>query len=99
MRGPDVVKFLLEDPLFPRTVYHCLNQMEFCLQKLPAPKNAEILEGIAELKQAEDRNLGFVGRTRIALRKLRSIRATLTVSTILIAVKGAIYSFFPNNHR
>ena len=51
VRGPDVVKFLLQEPLFPRTVYHCLDQMEFCLQKLPAPKNAEILEGIAELKK------------------------------------------------
>ncbi len=51
VRGPDVVKFLLQDPLFPRTVYHCLDQMEFCLQKLPAPKNAEILASIAELKK------------------------------------------------
>jgi len=51
VRGPDVVKFLLQDSLFPRTVYHCLNQMEFCLQKLPAPKNAEILASIAELKK------------------------------------------------
>ena len=51
VRGPDVVKFLLQDPLFPRTVYHCLNQMELCLQKLSAPKNTEILASIAELKK------------------------------------------------
>ncbi len=51
VRGPDVVKFLLQDPLFPRTVYHCLGEVENCLQKLPQPKNAEILESTADLKK------------------------------------------------
>jgi uncharacterized alpha-E superfamily protein len=51
VRGPDVVKFLLQDPLFPRTVYHCLGEVENCLRKLPQPKNAEILESVADLKQ------------------------------------------------
>jgi uncharacterized alpha-E superfamily protein len=51
VRGPDVVKFLLQEPLFPRTVYHCLSAAENCLQQLPPPKSAEILESIADLKK------------------------------------------------
>lgn len=51
VRGPDVVKFLMQDPLFPRAVHHCLVQLEYCLEKLPQPKNAPILAGIAALKQ------------------------------------------------
>ena len=49
MRGPDVLKFLLQDPQFPRTVYHCLSELERCLDKLP--RNAAILDSIADLKQ------------------------------------------------
>jgi uncharacterized alpha-E superfamily protein len=49
VRGPDVLKFLLQDPQFPRTVYHCLSELERCLDKLP--RNAAILDSIADLKQ------------------------------------------------
>jgi uncharacterized alpha-E superfamily protein len=47
--GPDVLKFLLQDPQFPRTVYHCLSELESCLGKLQ--KNAEMLDSIADLKR------------------------------------------------
>lgn len=46
--GPDVVRFLLQDPWFPRAVYHCLCGMERFLQELP--KNSQLLTGIASLK-------------------------------------------------
>jgi len=32
--GPAVVKYLLTDPHFPRTVEHCLNEIEICLSEL-----------------------------------------------------------------
>ena len=31
----DVVKYLLKDPYFPRTVQHCLDEVEACLAELP----------------------------------------------------------------
>jgi uncharacterized alpha-E superfamily protein len=49
VRGPDVLKFLLQDPLFPRTVYHCLEEVEDCLSRLP--RNLAPLESIAELRE------------------------------------------------
>jgi uncharacterized alpha-E superfamily protein len=38
VRGRQVVEFVLKDPLFPRTVQHCLNEMESCLTELPNHK-------------------------------------------------------------
>jgi uncharacterized alpha-E superfamily protein len=35
VRAQDVVRFLLKDPHFPRTVHHCLNEIEGCLAVLP----------------------------------------------------------------
>lgn len=35
VRAQDVVQFLLKDPHFPRTVHHCLNEIEGCLAVLP----------------------------------------------------------------
>jgi uncharacterized alpha-E superfamily protein len=35
VRAHDVVEFLLKDPHFPRTVHHCLNEIEGCLAVLP----------------------------------------------------------------
>jgi uncharacterized alpha-E superfamily protein len=34
VEGPDVVRFLLRDPHFPRTVQHCLAEIESCLTVL-----------------------------------------------------------------
>lgn len=49
VRGPDVLGFLLQDPLFPRTVYHCLGEVEACLRRLP--RNDALLQGMATLKR------------------------------------------------
>jgi uncharacterized alpha-E superfamily protein len=35
VRSQDVVRFLLKDPHFPRTVHHCLDEIEGCLSVLP----------------------------------------------------------------
>lgn len=40
VRGPDVVDFLLKDENFPRTVHHCLNEIESCLAALPSYETA-----------------------------------------------------------
>ncbi|MBE2295019.1 MAG: alpha-E domain-containing protein [Phycisphaerales bacterium] len=49
VRGPDVLKFLLQNKSFPRSVACCLTQMEMCLQDLP--KNASVLASIADLRE------------------------------------------------
>lgn len=48
VRGPDVLKFLLQDTFFPRAVCHCLGEMEDCLVRLPG--NTAVLESISRLK-------------------------------------------------
>lgn len=40
VRRKDVVNFLLKDPHFPRTVHHCLNEIEGCLSVLPRHEDA-----------------------------------------------------------
>lgn len=46
--GPDVLKFLLQDPYFPRSVAFCLRQLEICLRKLP--RNDAPLTALAEIE-------------------------------------------------
>jgi uncharacterized alpha-E superfamily protein len=36
VNGPSVVHFLLNNPHFPRSVMHCLAEIESCLEVLPA---------------------------------------------------------------
>jgi uncharacterized alpha-E superfamily protein len=40
VRSQDVVNFLLKDPYFPRTVHHCLSEIENCLAVLPSNEQA-----------------------------------------------------------
>ena len=47
--GPDVLKFLLQNDSFPRSVSFCLKQLEAGLRELPG--SASSLEAIAPLKQ------------------------------------------------
>jgi uncharacterized alpha-E superfamily protein len=47
--GPDVLKFLLQDLYFPRSVAFCLRQLEICLRKLP--RNDTPLAALAEIEQ------------------------------------------------
>jgi uncharacterized alpha-E superfamily protein len=35
VNGEDVVEFLLKDGRFPRSVYHCLGELEYCFLELP----------------------------------------------------------------
>lgn len=35
VRGRQVLEFVLKNPDFPRTVHHCLNELESCLKALP----------------------------------------------------------------
>lgn len=49
VRGPDVLRFLLQDPHFPRSVLHCQKELEISLKDLP--KNDGPMECIAKMKQ------------------------------------------------
>jgi len=45
IHGPDVITFLLDDPLFPRSVLHCLGETERALEQLPLPEAAQAKAG------------------------------------------------------
>jgi uncharacterized alpha-E superfamily protein len=49
VRGRQVLEFVLKDPLFPRTVHHCLNELESCLVALP--NHAPPLRAVCEARQ------------------------------------------------
>ena len=49
VRGPDVLKFLLQNELFPRSTVFCLKQLETRLSDLP--RNSAAKAAIASLKQ------------------------------------------------
>lgn len=36
VKGIEVLRYLLQDPYFPRAIHHCLNQVEQCLRNLPS---------------------------------------------------------------
>ncbi len=48
VRTRDVVHYLLKDPLFPRTVHHCLTEIEGCLLRLPSATSA--LDAVREAR-------------------------------------------------
>jgi uncharacterized alpha-E superfamily protein len=49
VRGRQVLEFVLKDPLFPRTVHCCLNELESCLKALP--NHALPLQAVREARQ------------------------------------------------
>jgi uncharacterized alpha-E superfamily protein len=49
VRGRQVLEFVLKDPLFPRTVHCCLNELESCLKALP--NHALPLEAVCLARQ------------------------------------------------
>jgi len=49
VRGPDVLQFLLQDRHFPRSVLHCLDELDECLQDLP--ENKVPLSWVAQINQ------------------------------------------------
>ncbi len=52
VRGPDVLRFLLRDPAFPRSVAFCLQQLEDCLAELP--DHEDTLRVVARLTRMID---------------------------------------------
>ena len=48
VRGRAVLRFLLQDDLFPRTVYYCLGEIEQCLRGLPGNESALRVLGRAQ---------------------------------------------------
>jgi uncharacterized alpha-E superfamily protein len=53
VRAQDVVLYLLKDPHFPRTVHHCLNEIESCLAVLP--HNEEAMKAARQAYRRLDR--------------------------------------------
>lgn len=53
VNGKQVVEFVLKNPIFPRTVLHCLNEMETCMTGLP---NSD--EPLKAVHAAKERLLG-----------------------------------------
>ena len=49
VRRPDVLKFLLQEDRFPRAFYHCLLEVESCLNDLP--KNEKPLKQLGSLQR------------------------------------------------
>jgi uncharacterized alpha-E superfamily protein len=49
VKGEDVVKFLLQDDEFPRSLGYCLNDITRYLQKLP--NNTEVLRAVARVRK------------------------------------------------
>lgn len=49
VRPPDVLKFLFQERRFPRSFYHCISQVEGCLQDLP--RNDAPLRHITQLQR------------------------------------------------
>jgi uncharacterized alpha-E superfamily protein len=75
IRGPDVLSFLFQNEQFPRSVCHCLQELEHCLDGLPRGKPVvqklhEVSKVASSLKVAEMDNAALhaeVDRLQLAL--------------------------------
>lgn len=47
VRGPEVMRFILVDERFPRSITHCLRQLETCVASLP--RSQQVHEGLARV--------------------------------------------------
>jgi len=78
IRGPDVLSFLFQNAEFPRSVRHCLLELQHCLDGLPRGKPVvqklhEVSQVVADLKVAEMDNAALhaeVDRLQLALADL-----------------------------
>jgi len=78
IRGPDVLSFLFQNAEFPRSIRHCLLELERCLASLPRGKPVvqklhDVSEGVGELNVAELDNKALhaeVDRLQLALADL-----------------------------
>ena len=64
VRGPDVLRFLLQDTLFPRAVNHSLEALEACLERLPRShlpraKLAQLRDQVIQARVAELAHTGL----------------------------------------
>ncbi|NTV96423.1 MAG: alpha-E domain-containing protein [Thiobacillus sp.] len=93
VRSQDVVAFLLKDPHFPRTVHHCLNEIEGCLAVLPA--NAQAMKAARQAWRRLDR-MQLDGLAPVVLHEyLDQVQADLG------AIHGAVskqYFYLHQNH-
>lgn len=93
VRSQDVVGFLLKDPHFPRTVHHCLNEIEGCLAVLPA--NAQAMKAARQAWRRLDR-MQLDGLAPVVLHEyLDQVQADLG------AIHGAVskqYFYLHQNH-
>ena len=91
VNGAGVLRFLLQDPNFPRSVYHCLGEVQHSLNKLP--RNEAPLHSMLRLKrqvyEVDVRDLtnqelhSFIDALQIALGKLHDqIRATYFLTKV-----------------
>ncbi len=91
INGEDVVTFLLQDPQFPRSVVHCLEQLSWALQALP--NNQDVLRTLggvqrmvkeASVPDLMDNGLsGFIDRIQISLGEINvEISATWFLSHV-----------------
>ncbi len=83
--GPEVLRFLLQDPRFPRAVYHCLEEVQQSLNDLPRNEvpRRHVIRLRRQVAEAGVQDLiheglhEFIDRLQIALGRLHeSIRAT-----------------------
>lgn len=82
VRAQDVVRYLLKDPHFPRTVHHCLNEIESCLAVLP--HNEEAMKAARQAYRRLDR-MKLDGLAPVVLHEyLDQVQADLS------AIHGAI---------
>lgn len=63
VRGPDVLKFLLQTEIFPRSFAHCLEQVQLCLENLPEsdPLLRNVLSLRRNVKEADVDKLAKAG--------------------------------------
>jgi len=49
VRGADVLRFLLKDPMFPRAVVHCLGEVDACAARLP--RHDDVRRAVARIQR------------------------------------------------
>lgn len=91
VRSQEVVNFLLKDPHFPRTVIHCLNEIEGCLAVLPNQQAA-----MKSCRQAWRRldKMRFEGLTPVVLHEYLD-----QIQTDLAAIHGEIARQYFHLHQ
>lgn len=88
VEGSEVVSFLIKDSFFPRSVTHCLMDIEHCLPKLP--RSDEVLRAILATKRNTD-NLDVKTMSKLALHKFMD-ELQVEFSTIYQAISSTWFN-------